>query len=57
MPEPMVQDDIEAGRLVRLNRRDRRGGQYAVNVVHKIKRTISEVPPPKSMIGLSKDLS
>lgn len=57
MPEPMVRDDIEAGRLVRLNRRDRRGGQYAANVVHKIKRTISEVPPPKSMISLSKDLS
>ena len=36
MPEPMVRADIEAGRLVRLNLRDWRGGEHSLRVVHKI---------------------
>ncbi|HWN53248.1 MAG TPA: LysR family transcriptional regulator [Xanthobacteraceae bacterium] len=40
MPEPMVRSDIESGRLVRLNLPDWRGGEYAMQVVHKI-----EMPP------------
>jgi DNA-binding transcriptional LysR family regulator len=40
MPEPMVRADIEAGRLVHLDLRDWRGGQYAMQVVHK-----TETPP------------
>jgi DNA-binding transcriptional LysR family regulator len=40
MPEPMVRADIEAGRLVRLDLRDWRGGEYVLQVVHKI-----ETPP------------
>jgi DNA-binding transcriptional LysR family regulator len=40
MPEPMVRDDIESGRLVRLNIGDWRGGEYVMQVVHKI-----ETPP------------
>ena len=35
MPEPMVRDDIKSGRLVRLNLRDWRGGEYLMQVVHK----------------------
>jgi DNA-binding transcriptional LysR family regulator len=40
MPEPMVRADIEVGRLVRLDLRDWRGGEYPMQVVHKI-----ETPP------------
>jgi DNA-binding transcriptional LysR family regulator len=40
MPEPMVRADIEAGRLVRLNLRDWRGGEYLMQVVHK-----TDTPP------------
>jgi DNA-binding transcriptional LysR family regulator len=40
MPEPMVRADIEAGRLVRLNLRDWRGGEYSMQVVHK-----ADTPP------------
>ena len=40
MPEPMVRADIESGRLVRLDLRDWRGGEYSMQVVHKI-----ESPP------------
>jgi DNA-binding transcriptional LysR family regulator len=40
MPEPMVRSDIEAGRLVRLHLRDWGGGDYPMQVVHKI-----ETPP------------
>jgi DNA-binding transcriptional LysR family regulator len=40
MPEPTVRADIEAGRLVRLDLRDWRGGEYAMQVLHKI-----ETPP------------
>ena len=40
MPEPMVRADIEAGRLVRLELPDWRGGVYPMQVVHKI-----ETPP------------
>ena len=40
MPEPMVRADIESGRLVRLDLPDWRGGEYAMQVVHKI-----ETPP------------
>src|SRR5713101_7082878 len=36
MPEPMVRADIEAGRLVRLDLRDWRGGEFMLQVVHKI---------------------
>ena len=36
MPEPLVRADIEAGRLVRLNLRDWRGGEYQMKVVHNI---------------------
>jgi DNA-binding transcriptional LysR family regulator len=35
MPEPMVRDDIKSGRLVRLNLRDWRGGEYLMQVVYK----------------------
>ena len=40
MPEPMVRADIASGKLVRLDLRDWRGGEYAMQVVHKI-----ETPP------------
>ncbi len=40
MPEPMVRGDIEAGRLVRLNLLDWRGGEYLMQVVHK-----ADTPP------------
>lgn len=40
MPEPMVRADIEAGRLVHLNLPDWRGGEYALQVVHK-----NDAPP------------
>jgi DNA-binding transcriptional LysR family regulator len=36
MPEPVVRADIEAGRLVRLNLRDWRGGDYNLQAVHKV---------------------
>jgi DNA-binding transcriptional LysR family regulator len=36
MPEPIVRADIAAGRLVRLNLRDWRGGVYDMRVIHKI---------------------
>jgi DNA-binding transcriptional LysR family regulator len=36
MPEPMVRADIESGRLVRLNLRNWRGGEYLMTAVHKI---------------------
>jgi DNA-binding transcriptional LysR family regulator len=36
MPEPLVRPDINAGRLVRLNLRDWRGGLYNLKAVHKI---------------------
>jgi hypothetical protein len=35
MPEPMVRADIETRRLVRLNLRDWRGGEYVMQPVHK----------------------
>jgi DNA-binding transcriptional LysR family regulator len=40
MPEPMVRADIEARRLVRLDLRDWRGGEYVLQLVHK-----AETPP------------
>jgi DNA-binding transcriptional LysR family regulator len=40
MPEPMVRADIEARRLVRLNLRDWRGGEYLMQVVHR-----ADAPP------------
>jgi DNA-binding transcriptional LysR family regulator len=40
MPEPMVRADIEAGRLVELELPDYRGGDYPLQVVHRI-----ETPP------------
>jgi DNA-binding transcriptional LysR family regulator len=40
MPEPMVRADIESGRLVQLDLPDWRGGEYAMQAVHKI-----ETPP------------
>jgi DNA-binding transcriptional LysR family regulator len=36
MPEPVVRADIEAGRLVRLNLRNWRGGDYNLQAVHKV---------------------
>jgi DNA-binding transcriptional LysR family regulator len=36
MPEPIVRADIEAGRLVRLNLPEWRGGEYTLQAVHKI---------------------
>jgi DNA-binding transcriptional LysR family regulator len=36
MPEPTVRADIAAGRLVRLDLRNWRGGEYGLVVVHKI---------------------
>jgi DNA-binding transcriptional LysR family regulator len=36
MPEPIIRADIEAGRLVRLNLPDWRGGEYTMQVLHKI---------------------
>jgi DNA-binding transcriptional LysR family regulator len=38
MPEPMVRADLESGRLVRLDLRDWRGGEYQMQVAHKIER-------------------
>jgi DNA-binding transcriptional LysR family regulator len=40
MPEPMVRADLESGRLVRLDLPDWRGGEYAMQVAHKV-----ETPP------------
>ena len=40
MPEPIVRVDIEAGRLVQLDLDDFHGGDYPLQVVHKI-----ETPP------------
>src|SRR6267154_1455308 len=40
MPEPMVRADIEAGRLVQLDLRDWRAGEYPMQVVHK-----TDTPP------------
>jgi DNA-binding transcriptional LysR family regulator len=40
MPEPIVRADIEAGRLVRLNLRDWRGGEHTLKAVHK-----TDTPP------------
>jgi DNA-binding transcriptional LysR family regulator len=40
MPEPIVRADIEAGRLVRLNLPDWRGGQYTMHAIHK-----TDTPP------------
>ena len=40
MPEPMIRADIKAGKLVRLDLPDWRGGVYPMQVVHKI-----ESPP------------
>ncbi|MEA3040733.1 MAG: hypothetical protein QOC65_222 [Sphingomonadales bacterium] len=36
MPEPVVRADIEAGRLVRLDLRNWRGGEYNLQAVHKV---------------------
>ena len=36
MPEPAVRADIASGRLVRLDLRNWRGGEYAMQAVHKI---------------------
>jgi hypothetical protein len=36
MPEPAVRDDIAAGRLVQLNLRNWRGGEYNLQAVHKV---------------------
>jgi DNA-binding transcriptional LysR family regulator len=36
MPEPIVRSDIESGRLVQLNLPDWRGGEYAMQAIHKI---------------------
>lgn len=36
MPEPTVRADIEAGRLVKLDLRNWRGGQYPLQAIHKI---------------------
>jgi len=46
MPEPMVRADIESGRLVRLGLPDWRGGEYVLQVVHKI-----ETPPGPAAAG------
>src|SRR5713101_5146496 len=40
MPEPMVRAALKSGRLVRLDLRDWRGGEYPMQVVHK-----TETPP------------
>jgi DNA-binding transcriptional LysR family regulator len=40
MPEPIVRADIEAGRLVRLNLPDWRGGEYTLDAIHK-----TDTPP------------
>jgi DNA-binding transcriptional LysR family regulator len=36
MPEPIVRADIEAGRLVRLNLREWRGGEYVMQAIYKV---------------------
>jgi DNA-binding transcriptional LysR family regulator len=36
MPEPIVRADVEAGRLVRLNLREWRGGEYVMQAIHKV---------------------
>ncbi len=36
MPEPVVRADIEAGRLVRLDLRNWRGGEYTLSAIHKV---------------------
>jgi DNA-binding transcriptional LysR family regulator len=40
MPEPMVRADIKSGKLVRLNLRDWRGGEYVMQAVHR-----TDTPP------------
>jgi DNA-binding transcriptional LysR family regulator len=60
MPEPMVRADIESGRLVRLDLRDWRGGEYLMQVVHRIEtppgpagRWLIERLPPSSAMSAS----
>jgi DNA-binding transcriptional LysR family regulator len=36
MPEPAVRSDLEAGRLVKLNLRNWRGGEYNLLAIHKV---------------------
>jgi DNA-binding transcriptional LysR family regulator len=36
MPEPAVRADLELGRLVRLELRDWRGGEYTLQAIHKV---------------------
>jgi DNA-binding transcriptional LysR family regulator len=36
MPEPIVRADMEAGRLVRLNLREWRGGEYVMHAIYKV---------------------
>jgi len=36
MPEPIVRADIQSGRLLRLNLRDWRGGEYTMHAIHMI---------------------
>jgi DNA-binding transcriptional LysR family regulator len=36
MPEPIVRADVETGRLVRLNLREWRGGEYVMQAIHKV---------------------
>jgi DNA-binding transcriptional LysR family regulator len=40
MPEPMVRSDLAAGRLVRLNLADWRGGFYTLQAIHR-----TDTPP------------
>ena len=40
MPEPIVRADIESGKLVRLNLSDWRGGEYAMQAMHR-----TDTPP------------
>jgi DNA-binding transcriptional LysR family regulator len=40
MPEPMVREDIEAGRLVRLDMPDYRGDTYSLEAIYR-----TDTPP------------
>ena len=52
MPEPAVRADLKAGRLVKLNLRNWRGGEYNLQAVHKI-----DTPPGPAGLWLIERLT
>ena len=52
MPEPALRADLKAGRLVKLNVRNWRGGEYNLQAVHKV-----DTPPGPARRWLIERLS